>query len=330
MPQASRVLSTPQVPQATIINPAVAEVPCLESLSASGVPRASRVRSDPQVPQATFLDPAVDVPCLERYQASGVRQTSRVQSRSQAPQATCNVQVTEEVLDLSLNPAIGEATCLEGSPASGKPHAESVQSRFQVPPATVTVQIVGTSPNPVRGTAFGSVAGEALGTQVVDEVPHPGQDPLHSLLVDEEKGLGMSLSPTMSQAAVATLVGQAPQVEVNCQVAEASSPGCQVECGPASGQDRSLVIAQVSNLPNSVSNVACGSVVTCTPVLFHFLYFVHFFFCTFTPCCPVKTMFLCFAHFQGFCPHFGSARVPTVLRLRRCVKYHAGLLATVC
>ena len=190
-----------------------------------------------------------------------MRQTSRVQSRSQAPQATCNVQVTEDVLNLSLNPAMGEATCLEGSQASGGPHAASVQSRFQVPRTTATVQMVGTCPNPVWGTAFGSVAGEALGTQVVDEVPHPGQDPLHSLVVDEEKGLGMSPSPTMSQAAIATLVGQAPQVEVNCRVAEASSPGCQVECGPAIGQDRSLVIAQVSNLPNSVSNVACGSVV---------------------------------------------------------------------
>ena len=198
MPQASRVLSNPQVPQATVLNPAVGEVPCLESLPASGVPRASRVRSDLQVPQATFLDPAVDVPCLERYQASRLRQTSHVQSRSQAPQATCNVQVGEDVLNPSLNPAMGEATCLEGSQASGAPHAASVQSRFQVRPATVTVQMVGTSPNLVRGTTFGSVAGEALGTQVVDEVPHPGQDPLHSLVVDEEKGLGMSPSPTMS------------------------------------------------------------------------------------------------------------------------------------
>ena len=42
----------------------------------------------------------------------------------------------------------------------------------------------------LRGTPFGSVAGEALGTQVVDEVPHPGQDPLHSLVVDGEKRLG--------------------------------------------------------------------------------------------------------------------------------------------
>ena len=117
---------------------------------------------------------------------------------------------------------MGEATCLEGSQASCCVCAVKVQ----VPPATVTVQMVGTSP-----TLFG--APRLVPLQARPLVPRwwmkfpilVGRDPLHSLVVDEE-------NPTMLQAAVATLVGQAPQVEVNCQVAEASSPGCQVECGP--------------------------------------------------------------------------------------------------
>ena len=111
------VEDVPNPGRGPILDPALGDVPCLESLQASGVPQASRVLSNLQVPQATVLNPAVgEVPCLESLQASGVPQASRVLSNPQVPQATI------------LNPAVGEVPCLESLPASGVPRASRVRS----------------------------------------------------------------------------------------------------------------------------------------------------------------------------------------------------------